>query len=77
MTGWIIIGLLVFAALTAYLLMRITDQGGASNRDAAETANLILGEADAYRGSRSAEDSPLDGHNRIAPPTQDGGAPGL
>jgi len=74
MTGWIIIGLLVFAALIAYLLMRITDLGGASDRDASETASLILGEADVYRGSRTRDDPPLDGNNRIAPPTQDGGA---
>ncbi len=68
-------GLLAIAVLVYRLLIRITAQGGASDRDAAETASLFLGEADAYRGSRSADDPPLDGHNRIAPPTQDGGVP--
>lgn len=69
MLGWIIISLLVFVCLTAYLLMGITERSGGSNRGAAKTASLILGEADAYRGSRSSNDPPLDGHNRIAPPT--------
>lgn len=58
------------------LLMGVTAQGGASDRDAAATADQILGEADAFRGSRSSDDAPWDGHNRLAPPTQDGGAGG-
>lgn len=78
MTWAILIGLSVVAivGVVAYLLMQITAKGGASDRDATETASLFLGEADAYRGSRSANDPPLDGHNRIAPPTQDGGGGG-
>ncbi len=58
------------------LLMGVTAQGGASDQDAAATANQILGESDAFRGSRSPDDPPWDGHNRLAPPTQDGGAGG-
>ncbi|HVR79649.1 MAG TPA: hypothetical protein VMS99_14805 [Acidimicrobiia bacterium] len=56
------------------LLMGVTAQGGASDQDAAATANQILGEADAFRGSRSSDDPAWDGHNRLAPPTQEGGA---
>jgi hypothetical protein len=69
-------GLLLAAAIALLvyrLLMGITAKGGNSKRDATETVDLFLGEANAFRGSRSAGDPPLDGHNRIAPPTQDGG----
>ena len=55
------------------LLVRITQRGGTSDRDATLIANQVLGEADAYRGSRSADDPALDGQVRIAPPTQDSG----
>ena len=67
---------LTVIAVIYRLLIGVTAQGGASDQDAAATANQILGEADAFRGSRSPDDPPWDGHNRLAPPTQDGGAGG-
>jgi hypothetical protein len=54
------------------LLTKVTAQGGNSTRDATEVVELVLGEANAYRGSRSPDDPPLDGENRIAPPITDG-----
>ena len=74
MTGYIVAALVVIGLVAVYvLLIRVTSEGGASDRDASAIANQVLGEADAYRGSRSADDPPLDGQVRLAPPTQDGG----
>ncbi|HEX6146968.1 MAG TPA: hypothetical protein VF083_09350 [Acidimicrobiia bacterium] len=55
-----------------WLLARIAARGGTSERDAVATTNLILGETNAFRGSRSEDEPPWDGHNRLAPPTVDG-----
>jgi hypothetical protein len=65
------LAVLAFVAIR-WLLARIAAQGGTSERDAVATTNLILGEANAFRGSRSEEEPPWDGHNRLAPPTVDG-----
>jgi hypothetical protein len=76
MTGYLVAAVVIVGLVAVYfLLSRITSEGGTSDRDATAIANQVLGEADAYRGSRSPDDSPLDGQIRIAPPTQDGGAP--
>jgi hypothetical protein len=72
----VIVAVVLVLVVIYRLLMGVTAQGGTSDRDAAATANQILGEADAFRGSRSSDDPPWDGHNRLAPPTQDGGAGG-
>ena len=74
MTGFLVAALVIVGLVAVYLLLkRITAEGGTSDRDATAIANQVLGEADAYRGSRSADDPALDGQIRIAPPTQDGG----
>jgi hypothetical protein len=75
---WILIAGLMAVAIFAirWLLTRIAGQGGTSERDAVATTNLILGEANVFRGSRSEDDPPWDGHNRLGPPTQDGGVIG-
>jgi hypothetical protein len=65
------LAVLAFVAIR-WLLARIAAQGGTSERDAVATTNLILGEANAFRGSRSEKEPPWDGHNRLAPPTVDG-----
>jgi len=71
---WVLIAGLTMASFVSirWLLARIAGQGGTSDRDAVVTTNLILGEANAFRGSRSEDDAPWDGHNRLAPPTVDG-----
>jgi hypothetical protein len=71
---WVVYpGLAVVAIVVIrWLLTRIAAQGGTSERDAVATTNLILGEANAFRGSRSEDEPPWDGHNRLAPPTVDG-----
>jgi hypothetical protein len=75
---WILMAGLMAVAIFAirWLLARIAGQGGTSERDAIATTNLILGEANAFRGSRSEDDPPWDGYNRLAPPTQDGAGVG-
>lgn len=71
---WVLIAGLTVVSIVSirWLLARITGQGGTSDRDAVVTTNMILGEANAFRGSRSEDDPPWDGHNRLAPPTVDG-----
>jgi hypothetical protein len=71
---WVLYAGLAVVAIVAirWLFARIAAQGGTSERDAVATANLILGEANAFRGSRSGDEPPWDGHNRLAPPTVDG-----
>ncbi|MGH8872239.1 MAG: hypothetical protein ACRDWS_09710 [Acidimicrobiia bacterium] len=65
---------LPLAVLATYrLLARITAQGGTSDQDATHIANQVLSQAKAFRGSRSADDPPWDGHNRLAKPTLDSG----
>jgi hypothetical protein len=60
------------AFATYYLLSRLTAQGGGhSSRVATAIVDQVLGDADAYRGSRT-DDPPWDGQNRIAPPISDG-----
>jgi hypothetical protein len=77
MEWYLIAGLAMVAIVAVYsLLARISAQGGASDRDAASTASQILGETDAFRGSRSPDDPPWDGQHRMASPTQDGGGVG-
>jgi hypothetical protein len=71
------LALLIASGVAIYLLLfRISGKGGESNVDALDTANQILAETDAFRGSRSPGDRPWDGMKRMAPPTQDGGAAG-
>jgi hypothetical protein len=71
---WVLIAGLTVVSIVSirWLLARIAGQGGTSDRDAVVTTNMILGEANAFRGSRSEDDPPWDGHNRLAPPTVDG-----
>jgi hypothetical protein len=71
---WVLYAGLAVVVIVAirFLLQRITAAGGTSDRGAVATSNLILGEANAFRGSRSEDDPPWDGHNRLAPPTVDG-----
>jgi len=71
---WVLYAGLAVIAIVAirFLLRRITAAGGTSERDAVATTNLILGEANAFRNSRSEDEPPWDGHNRLAPPTVDG-----
>jgi hypothetical protein len=75
----LLIGLGVIALIGAgfavyFLLVRVTAKGGEVQGDASEMAGQILAEADGFRGSRSEGSTPWDGHNRLAPPTQDSGA---
>jgi hypothetical protein len=77
MSTAIVLLLLVGGGLTIYyLLNRVTEQGGGSDGDAAAIVDQVLGEANAYRGSRKPGDPPLDGKNRIAPPISDGSGTG-
>jgi len=75
---WVLYAGLAVVAIVAirWLLARISAAGGTSDRDAVVTTNQILGAANAFRGSRSHDDPPWDGHNRLAPPTQDGSGVG-
>lgn len=75
---WVLYGGLAVVAIVAirWLLLRITAQGGTSDRDAAATVEQIMAETDAFRGSRSPGDRPWDGQKRMAPPTQEGGGVG-
>jgi hypothetical protein len=54
------------------LLDRLTAMGGNSDRPATEVFDQVRGEVDVYRGSRTPDDRPWDGRNRIAPPISDG-----
>ena len=77
MPWYLTVVLLAVAAVVIYLLLeRVTASGGTSDRDATDVANQTMGEANAFRGSRSADDPPWDGQKRMAPPTQDGGIGG-
>ncbi|MGH8948899.1 MAG: hypothetical protein ACRDXF_08580 [Acidimicrobiia bacterium] len=66
--------LLLAGGVTAiyYLLKRVTEMGGASDRTATDIVDQVRAETDAYRGSRSPGDPPWDGQRRIAPPISDG-----
>ncbi|HEX5695101.1 MAG TPA: hypothetical protein VFZ15_01855 [Acidimicrobiia bacterium] len=72
----LLIAIAVIAAGFAvyWLLVRVTARGGEVPGDAARMAAQILAEADGFRGSRSEGSTPWDGHNRLAPPTQDSGS---
>jgi len=69
-----VIAVLVLAAgWSVYMLLsRISEEGGRSDADAAHTAEQILAEADALRGSRSETGPGWDGVNRLAAPTTEG-----
>ena len=74
MSTTLVLLLLAGAGLAIYYLVnRVTDMGGTSDRPAEEIADQVWAETDAYRGSRSPDDPPWDGQKRIAPPISDGG----
>ena len=75
MSWYLIAGLVAVGAVVIYMLLQqVTARGGTSDRDATDTANQVMGEANAFRGRRRADDPPWDGQKRMAPPTQDGGS---
>jgi hypothetical protein len=68
---WLLLGLLVVGgAIAVYrLLGRVTAQGGTSAHDVTEVTEQIMGEVNAFRGSRSLDEKAWDGKRRLAPPT--------
>ena len=64
----------VSVVVVAKLLGAITAWGG-DRTNALDEATRFSAEAEAFRGSRTPDNATLDGKNRIAPPTQDGGGP--
>ena len=69
----IVLGLIGCSFAVYFLLVRVTAKGGEVQGDASQIAGQILAEADGFRGTRSEGSTPWDGHNRLAPPTQDSG----
>jgi len=69
---WLLIVVAVGVIVILYLINRVSEMGGTSDRTATEIADQVRAEADAYRGSRTPDDRPWDGQNRIAPPVSDG-----
>ena len=68
-------GLLAVCVLASVrLLGKITAWGG-NRSDGLEQASRFAAEAEAYRGSRTPDNATMDGKNRIAPPTTEGGGP--
>ncbi|HEU4320915.1 MAG TPA: hypothetical protein VFS66_12625 [Acidimicrobiia bacterium] len=55
------------------LLGGITAWGG-DRMDGLHQASRFSAESEAFRGSRTPDNATMDGKNRIAPPTQDGGS---
>jgi hypothetical protein len=69
---WLLVVVAVGMIVIPYLLDRVSEMGGMSDRTATDIAEQVRAETDAYRGSRNADDRPWDGQNRIAPPISDG-----
>ena len=68
---WLLLGLLLFGGAVAvhFLLDLVTAFGGTSRNDATDIAEQVMGEVNAFRGSRSMDDKAWDGKRRLAPPT--------
>ena len=69
---WLLVVVAVGVIVIPYLINRVSEMGGTSDRTATEIADQVRAEADAYRGSRTPDDRSWDGQNRIAPPVSDG-----
>lgn len=69
------LGLLAVLVLCGFAIVKllggITAWGG-DRMDALDNASKFSAETQAFRNARTPDDATLDGHNRIAPPTQDG-----
>jgi hypothetical protein len=69
---WLFVVVAVGVIVIPYLLNRVSEMGGTSESTATEIVDQVRAETDAYRGSRTPDDRPWDGQNRIAPPISDG-----
>jgi hypothetical protein len=66
---WLLALVAVGVIAIGALLGRVSEMGGTSNHDVTEVAQQVMGEVNAFRGSRSLNEKAWDGKRRLAPPT--------